>query len=104
MTTLATRIAQSAGTTSTAAPSFMKNNDNPKHTAAQLARSIGNRPAPPESSGPDASTTPISMSANPIPTATLNRSPRLMPMVTGTTAPIAAIGETTPIVPSESAA
>jgi len=76
----------------------------PNPTAATAASRSGRAPARPDSSGPLASTTPVTATAIPTSARTPGRSPRPSPTTTGTTTPSAAIGDTTPMVPAASAA
>ena len=102
--TLVSRIPHSVCSSETRAPRSRANSANPNPTAARQASSTGRRETAPVSSGPEARAAPATATAMPAHTTGPGRSPPATPSRIGTTAPSAAIGETTPIVPDASAA
>ena len=98
-TTLVARMPKSVMTVSDSAPRAMASRVTPKSTPARAASTTARARVPPPSSGPLARTAPASATTTPAPWSVLGRSPASSPATTGTTAPSAAIGETTPIVP-----
>ena len=76
----------------------------PKPMAAPNARSKGLSGKPCDSSGPLAQKTPINARTTPIEVIVESLSPLSNAYVSGTTAPIELMGETTPIRPVESPA
>jgi hypothetical protein len=76
----------------------------PNASAATAAKATERPLAPPPSSGPLAAMTPAPARAMPTQAQPLGWSPVRTPKMTGTAAPVAAIGATTPLVPLASAA
>ena len=78
---------------------------NPNPTADTIARPAPRAVppvSPPPTSSREASTTPVSASSNPAYWTAEGRSPLAIPTITGTIAEVAAIGATTPMLPTAS--
>ena len=85
------------------APRSRQNRVSPNPTAAHAASTTGRGETSPLSSGPDARVTPVMATSIPTQAQGEGASPVATPSTTGTTTPRAAMGATTPIVPTDSA-